>query len=219
MLVTGASSGIGAALARAATAERFRVVAVARGAEQLTKTAAATGALPVPADVAVPGDMDRAVSAALDAHGRLDVVVANAGIGAPRGFTASTPERWREMVLTNVLGTALTIRAAVPALRAHTGHLVLVSSIAGRQALSGSLYSATKHAVTAMGESVRAELSGSGVRVTLVEPGTVNTPYFATPPPGALEPEDIARAILYAVSQPPHVDVGELFVRPTAQAN
>ena len=89
---------------------------------------------------------------------------------------------------------------------------------AGRRALSGSLYSATKWAVTAMGEAARQELNGTGVRVTLIEPGMVDTPFFENRQgAGALEADDIARAVMYAVAQPPHVDVNEILVRPVAQ--
>jgi NADP-dependent 3-hydroxy acid dehydrogenase YdfG len=121
------------------------------------------------------------------------------------------------MVLTNVYGVALTIRAVLPALRESQGHLILTGSVAGRRALPGSLYSATKWAVTAMGEAARLELNGSGVRVTLVEPGQVDTPFFERRPTGALQPEDVARAVMFAVSQPSHVDVNEILVRPTVQ--
>jgi NADP-dependent 3-hydroxy acid dehydrogenase YdfG len=154
---------------------------------------------------------------ALDAFGSIDVAFANAGFGAKRGFLEETVEHWRAMVLTNVYGAALTVRATMPALRESTGHLLLTGSVAGRRALPGSLYSCTKWAVTAMGEAARLELSGTGVRVTLIEPGMVATPFFENPPRDALQPDDIARAIMYAVEQPPHVDVNELLVRPTAQ--
>ena len=89
--------------------------------------------------------------------------------------------------------------------------------MAGRRALPGSLYSATKWAVTAMGEWARQELNGRGVRVTLIEPGMVDTPFFDNRPTDALLPEDIARAIMWAISQPAHVDVNEILIRPTAQ--
>ena len=122
------------------------------------------------------------------------------------------------MVLTNVYGAALTIRATIDHLKATQGHLLLTSSIAGRRALPGSLYSATKFAVTAMGEAARQELNGTGVRVTLIEPGMVDTPFFDDKPGGhPLEADDVARGVLYAVSQPPHVDVNELLIRPTSQ--
>src|SRR3954466_14521565 len=116
------------------------------------------------------------------------------------------------MVLTNVYGCALTIRATLPSLKESKGHLLLTGSVAGRRALSGSLYSATKWAVTALGEAARLELNGSGVRVTLIEPGQVDTPFFEQRPSGALQAEDVAGAVMYAVSQPPHVDVNEILV-------
>ena len=125
---------------------------------------------------------------------------------------------WRAMVLTNVYGAALTIRATRDALIESKGHLLLTGSVAGRRALQGSLYSATKWAVTGMGESARQDFNGTGVRVTLIEPGMVDTPFFDSPPKiEALKAEDIARAVMFAVQQPPHVDVNEILIRPTDQ--
>ena len=143
---------------------------------------------------------------------------ANAGFGAARGFTEESPEHWKAMVLTNVYGAALT-DPRVPARRSsrRQGHFLLTGSVAGRRAIPGSLYSATKWAVTGMGESLRQELNGTGCRVTLIEPGMVDTPFFNNRPTDALEPDDIARAVMYAVSQPAHVDVNEILVRPVAQ--
>jgi NADP-dependent 3-hydroxy acid dehydrogenase YdfG len=122
------------------------------------------------------------------------------------------------MVLTNVYGAALTVRATLPALRESSGHLLLTGSVAGRRALPGSLYSCTKWAVTAMAEAARLELDGTGVRVSLIEPGMTDTPFFDHRPSNALEPDDIARIVMFTVSQPPHVDVNEVLVRPTAQS-
>jgi len=121
------------------------------------------------------------------------------------------------MVLTNVLGVAYTIRATLPAVKDARGHYLLTSSVAGRRALQGSLYSATKHAVTAMGEALRQDVNDTGVRVTLIEPGMVDTPFFDNPVQNALQAEDLARAVMFAVDQPPHVDVNEILIRPTAQ--
>src|SRR5699024_6079817 len=94
------------------------------------------------------------------------------------------------------------------------GHVLLTGSAAGRTTIAGSMYSATKWAVTAIGYGLREELRGSGIRVTLIEPGMVDTPFFDTPKPGVLQAEDVARAVIYAVSQPAHVDVNEVLVRP-----
>ena len=222
-LITGASSGIGEATARRAVEGGYRVVLGARRLEKLEALAEDLGgaerALAVECDVTEWADQEALVQTALDSFGRLDVALANAGFGAARGFLAETPEQWKSMVLTNVYGVALTIRAAMPSLQESQGHLLLMSSVAGRRALPGSLYAATKWAVTAMGEAARLELNGTGVRVTLIEPGMVDTPFFDNPVQDGLEPDDIARAILYAVSQPPHVDVNEILVRPTSQDN
>jgi NADP-dependent 3-hydroxy acid dehydrogenase YdfG len=220
-LITGASSGIGAATARAAAEAGHRVVLAARSTDKLDELASDLGgperALTVTCDVTEWDDQQAMVKLALDRFGQLDVVFANAGFGAKRGFTNETVEHWRSMVLTNVYGAALTLRATIPALTESRGHLLLTSSVAGRRVLPGSLYSCTKHAVTAMGEAARQDLHGSGVRVTVIEPGMTDTPFFEQRPKDALEEDDIARAVMYAVAQPPHVNVNEILVRPTAQ--
>jgi len=222
-LITGASSGIGEATARRAAEAGYRLVLAARREEKLRDLAEELGgperALAVRCDVTEWEDQQAMAQTALDRFGRIDVSFANAGFGAKRGFLEETPEHWKSMVLTNLYGAALTIRATLPALKDSRGHLLLTSSVAGRRALAGSLYSATKWAVTAMGEAARLELNGTGVRVTLIEPGMVDTPFFDDRPRDALEPDDIARAVLYAVTQPPHVDVNEILVRPTSQEN
>jgi NADP-dependent 3-hydroxy acid dehydrogenase YdfG len=221
LVITGASSGIGAATARAAAADGFRLVLAARSKDKLDALVAELGeerAIAVQTDVTEWQDNERLIQAALDRFGRVDVVFANAGFGAARGWLKETPEHWRDMVATNVLGAAYTLRAAIPAVTETKGHLLVTGSVAGRRVLPGSLYSCTKWAVTAMGEAVRADLNDTGVRVTVVEPGMVDTPFFDNGAgPGALQPEDIARAVMYAVSQPPHVDVNEILIRPTAQ--
>jgi NADP-dependent 3-hydroxy acid dehydrogenase YdfG len=218
-LITGASTGIGAATARRAGEAGYRPVLAARSEDKLNALADEVGGLAVRCDVTEWDDQEALARRALDEYGRIDAVFANAGFGGPRGFESHDPDFMREMVLTNVLGVAYTIRATMPALRNSRGHLLLTSSVAGRRALQGSLYSATKFAVTAMGEAARLDLNDSGVRVTLIEPGLTDTPFFDSPiqMPEPLQPDDIARAVMYAVAQPPHVDVNEILVRPTAQ--
>jgi NADP-dependent 3-hydroxy acid dehydrogenase YdfG len=222
LLLTGASSGIGAASARLLAAEGWRLVLAARSIEKLDALADELGgpdhAVAVECDVSEWPDQQAAVTVALEHFGRLDAAWANAGFGAQRSFLADTVEHWRQMVLANVYGAALTIRATMPALKESKGHLLLTGSVAGRRAIPGSLYSATKHAVHAMGESARLELDGTGVRVTVIAPGMVDTPFFDKVPLEApLEPDDIARAVLFALSQPAHIDVNEILVRPTSQ--
>jgi NADP-dependent 3-hydroxy acid dehydrogenase YdfG len=221
-LITGASSGIGAATARHAAQAGFRLVLAARSVDRLQALADELGggdrALAVRCDVTSFDEQQALVQSALERFGRLDVAFANAGFGAARGFLADTPEHWREMVLTNVLGAAYTVRATLPAVKDSTGHILLTGSVAGRRAIPGSLYSSTKWAITGMGESLRQDVDGTGIRVTVIEPGMVDTPFFDNPVEGRLQADDIARAVIFAVEQPPHVDVNEILIRPTAQS-
>src|SRR4051794_10160697 len=227
LLITGASSGIGPATAKRAGNAGYRLVLGARREERVRELASEVGgeerALGVRCDVTEWDDDQALAQKGLDAFGRIDAVFANAGVGATRGFLEESPEQWRSMVLTNVLGVALTIRATLPhLLERGTGHYVLTSSVAGRRSLPGSLYSATKFAVTAMGEALRSELrqmhDNTGIRVTLIEPGMTDTPFFDERPENALADDDIARAVMYALSEPEQVDVNEILVRPTTQA-
>jgi NADP-dependent 3-hydroxy acid dehydrogenase YdfG len=220
-LITGASSGIGAATARHAAQAGYRLVLAARSVDRLQALSDELGgegrALALKCDVTEWSDQEAMATAALERFGRLDVAFANAGFGASRGFLAETPQQWRDMVLTNVLGAAYTIRATLPALKETRGHMLLTGSVAGRRAIPGSLYSSTKWAITGMGESLRQEVNGTGIRVTVVEPGQVDTPFFDNPGEGRMTADDIARAVMFAVSQPAHVDVNEILIRPTAQ--
>jgi NADP-dependent 3-hydroxy acid dehydrogenase YdfG len=219
-LITGASSGIGAATARQAAEAGYRLVLAARSTDKIDALAEELGGLAVTCDVTEWDQQQALAQAAVDAYGRIDVVFANAGFGAPRGFQNSDVDHWRSMVLTNVYGAALTIRATLDALKESRGHLLLTGSVAGRRAVPGSLYSSTKWAVTGMGESLRQDLNDTGVRVTVVEPGMTDTPFFENPLEiEPLQAEDIARAVMFAVAQPPHVDVNEILIRPTAQPN
>src|SRR4051812_39641872 len=227
LLVTGASSGIGAQTARRAAEAGYRLVLGARNEKALKKLAAELGgdekAAAKRCDVTEWREVEALAQAALDSFGRIDAVFANAGFGATRGFLEEAPEQWRSMVLTNVLGVALTIRATLPhLLERGTGHYVITSSVAGRRALPGSLYSATKWAVSAMGEALRSELrqmhDNSGIRMTLIEPGMTDTDFFDQRPRDALADDDIARAVIYALSEPEHVDVNEILIRPASQA-
>ena len=220
-LITGATSGIGAATARHAAQAGYRVVLGARSSDKLTtlqeELGGAERALVAETDVTEWEDQQALVQHALERYGRLDVAFANAGIGAPKGFEAGEPEEIRDMILTNVYGPYLTIRAAAPALKATKGHVLITSSIAGRRALPGSLYSSTKFAATGMAEAARLDFNDTGVRVTVIEPGMVETPGFSHDLDETLTADDVARAVMFAVSQPPHVDINEILLRPTAQ--
>jgi NADP-dependent 3-hydroxy acid dehydrogenase YdfG len=222
LLITGASSGIGAATARAAAAAGWRLALVARSRDKLEALAAELGAertLVIAADVSAWQDAEAMAAAAMERFGRIDAVFANAGTGGqPGGFSGAPPESWRRMVDVNILGVAHTLRATLGHLKAARGHVLITGSIAGRRVLAGSMYAATKWAVTAIGYNLREELRGTGVRVTLIEPGMVDTPFFDEAKPDALRPEDVARAVLYALDQPPSVDVHELTILPTPSA-
>jgi NADP-dependent 3-hydroxy acid dehydrogenase YdfG len=225
LLITGASSGIGKATAQLAAGRGWRLILAARTASALDSLATDLGgpstALTVPCDVSDWDQVSALPATGIEAFGRLDAVFANAGVSTHTSFLrgAGTPEQWREMVLTNVYGTALTARAALPYLVQAQGHLVITGSVAGRVMVPGQLYSATKWAVTAMAQSIRAEASAAGVRVTLVQPGLTDAgqpnPDRAGDP--RLSAVDVARAVLFALDQPPTVDISEIVVRPTGQ--
>jgi NADP-dependent 3-hydroxy acid dehydrogenase YdfG len=216
-LISGASTGIGAATARLAAEAGYRLVLGARSEDKLEQLITELGGIAVRCDVTHYPDVEAMVERARTAFGRIDVVFANAGIGHARGFEAGDPEAAKQAVLTNVFGVYATIRATAAALRATRGHLVITSSVAGRRALKGSLYSATKFAVTGMAEAARQDFNGTGVRTTLISPGMVETEGFGHDLEDTLTPEDIARVVLFAVEQPPHMDINEIMVRPTAQ--
>ena len=221
-VITGASSGIGAATAVAASRMGFRLVLAARREDALAQVAGRCEGEPltVVTDVCSWDSNRELADAALERFGAIDIVFANAGFGAARGFSdeGDSPDHWREMVLTNVLGAAYTVRATFDAVRQARGHFLLTGSVAGRVAIPGSLYSSTKWAITGMSQSLRAELAGSGARVTLIAPGMVDTPFFdSKPAEGIREDDDIAGAVMWAVTQPERVDVNEILIRPTAQ--
>ncbi|MBK5233945.1 MAG: SDR family oxidoreductase [Thermoleophilia bacterium] len=226
LLITGAGSGIGSATAKL-LAKEYRLVLAGRRIGPLEELAEEIGGsdrvLVTTCDVGEWDQVESMVQAGINAFGRIDAVFANAGFGASRGFLNESPEHWKSMVLTNVLGPALTIRATLPyMLERGDGHYLITSSIAGRRVLPGSLYSATKHAATAIGEALRQELRGmddhNQIKMTLIEPGMVDTPFFDNRPGDwALSDDDIARAIAYALEQPPSVDVNEILIRPITQ--
>jgi NADP-dependent 3-hydroxy acid dehydrogenase YdfG len=223
-IITGGSTGLGLATARRLARLGLGVTVTGRTPGTLdtaVQELRATGAdaLGVVADATDWADNERAVGDHLAHHGGLDVAVANAGFTAPGDLADGDPDLWRSMVLTNVLGPALLVKAALPHLTAPGGQVVLVGSVAGRIIRSGSLYGATKAAVAAIAQNLRPQLTASGIRVALVEPGITDTPFWgeAGAPPFALEADAVAEAVAYIVSQPAGVDVNELMVRPVGQ--
>ena len=213
-LITGASSGIGEATARLAAKEGYRLVLAARSKDKLDRLADELGgpdrAVAVACDVTDETAVRGMVSAARDAFGVIDVVLANAG----RGLDTGDAEDWRSMIELNVFGVVMTVKAVMEDLKQRDGHVVLLGSSAGRRPLPGSIYGATKWAITGYGYNLREELKGSGVRSTLIEPGMVDTPFFDSPKPDAMHADDVAEAILFAVSRPARVNINEIWLTP-----
>lgn len=234
-IVTGASSGIGEATARRLAQRGYNVVLAARRADRLEVLAAALGekAFAVPTDVADPAACEALVAQTVERFGALDVLVNNAGIGLYAAIAEADPNDWRKMFDVNVLGVLYSTRAAIRhMLPRGSGDVVFISSVAGRRVPNthGTVYAATKHALSAIAEGLRMDLEGKGIRVISVEPGLVRTEfptnsyssaeeYYAQKDYAPLEAEDIAEAVLYAVSQPPSVSVDEILLRPTDQLN
>ncbi|MEV7321186.1 SDR family oxidoreductase [Streptomyces sp. NPDC093970] len=226
-LITGGGSGIGAAVARQLLDGGHRVAVTGRGEERLRDFARGLGdpegLLTLVGDTTEFADVQAAVDGTLKAYGRLDTVVANAGFATHDSVADGDPAGWAEMVLTNVLGPALLIRASVDALKASRGRIVLVGSVAGFVNTPGNLYGATKWAVTGLAENTRRQVTEFGVGVTLVAPGRVETPFWdgnGSLPPGLLLTADqIADSVVWAIRQPAGVDVNTLVVRPLGQPN
>ncbi|MGW7575906.1 SDR family oxidoreductase [Streptomyces sp. NPDC054765] len=239
-LVTGASSGIGAATALALAREGCSLALVARRTERLERLTAEIGAyqgscFALTADLADATQARRAVEEAVDRFGRLDVLVNNAGYGVRGSVEDSDPEDWDRMIDLNFKAVLRMSHAALPHLlsAAHEGprgvaDLVNVSSAAGRvPRRDNSVYSATKHAVCSFSEALRQEVTGRRVRVGLIEPGMTATEMtqggsqaasaHGLPPETWLRSEDIARTIAFMVTQPAHMAINEITVRPTAQ--
>ena len=224
-LITGASTGIGEATARRAVEAGFNVVLAARSTQKLERLQADLGqkrALAVTCDVADWQSQMNLVKQTLNRFGRIDVAFANAGFSKGSTFYGGEDkaEEWREMVMVNVYGAAATARLTLPELVKNRGHFLITGSVVGRVTSIRNLYSATKWAVTGMAQAIRNEMADTGVRVTLVEPGVVDTPFWENlqkPCTAELQSDDIARAVMYAISQPAHVDVNEILIRPTGQ--
>lgn len=235
VLVTGASSGIGAATADAVVAAGGRVALVARSAGAVEQQAErlGDGAIAAPADVTDADALAVTIGAATEQMGGLDAVVCSAGIVRPGGIADSSPTDWQAMFDVNVLGVLNTVHGALGQLRAaDPADVIVISSMSGRRRSSVALgfYAATKHAVHVLSDSLREELGPDGVRVTLVSPGFVDTPIFdgldddetraryqrAVATQG-LDPAAVAAQVVDALSQPPGVNLVEIAMLSTNQ--
>jgi NADP-dependent 3-hydroxy acid dehydrogenase YdfG len=217
ILITGASTGIGAATARLLAGRGWRVALAARSAEKLDGLVAELGedrARAIACDVRDEASVADAVARAA-VLGPLHAAFANAGLGATvPGSEHGDTENWREMVDTNVWGLLLTVKHALPHLRATRGHMLLTGSRAGRTAIKGSVYGATKWFVHGYGQNLAQEMAEWGGRCTVIAPGMVDTPFFDEPKPGALTAGDVAAAVAHALEQPAHVNTGEIALSP-----
>ena len=238
-IITGASSGIGAATARTLAADGARVALVARRGDRLAAlakgiiqhTGRADAAVALSADVATADGVETAFAEAMDALGTVDILANIAGVMLVSPVLGTDTNQWRRMLEVNLMGLMqLTQKAAEHMTARGTGHVVNVSSLAARHtAANFGVYSATKFAVAAFTETLRKELIGTGVRTTEIMPGIVRSELAHQIEDDAvrenvakwmesvspLEPEDIADAVHYAVTRPPNVAVSEMIVRPT----
>ena len=233
-VVTGASSGIGAASTRQLARSGFHVVAGARRTDRLTPLAEEVGATTLPLDVTDPASVDAFAAAVGDRHGHADLLVNNAGTALGLDPVAEGSDQdWQTMLDTNVVGLLRVTRAFLPLLRAAPrAHVVNLGSIAGFEVYPGGAgYTASKHAVRAITDTLRLELNGEPIRVTEIAPGMVETEFSLTRFAGdqaraddvyagvqPLTADDIADCIVWAVTRPPHVDIDFMVVRPVAQA-
>jgi NADP-dependent 3-hydroxy acid dehydrogenase YdfG len=236
-LLTGASSGIGAATAELLAREGVTVAAVARRADRLAALvkgieAAGGRAAAFAADVSVQSEADAVAQQVLSRYGRIDILVNSAGIMRPGDTETSDPAHWREQFDINVLSSMYLSRAVLPGMRQRRdGHIVIVSSTAGRLVGAGNVgYTASKHAVNAFADGMRQEVASLGIRVTIIEPGATTTEVaLSIPDPeararlnlhvskeGSMRAEDVGGAIVYALKQPPYVNVREIWIAPTA---
>src|ERR1700730_1318338 len=232
-VVTGGSSGIGAATVVALARLGYRIVAGARRVERVRRVVGESG-ISLPLDVTKLDSIDAFVAETKKKFGRIDVLVNNAGLASGLNPIAEArDDEWIEMWEVNVLGLMRMTRACLPLIRkARHGHIINMGSIAGFETYKGGAgYTASKHAVHAISRTLRLELNGEPIRVTEIEPGMVETEFSLVRFHGdrnaakavyqgvkPLSAADIADCIVFAVTRPPHVDVDEIVVRPIAQA-
>lgn len=229
-LITGASSGIGRATARLFASEGARVAISARSGDKLNALAAELGpdTVKIVADMRSPADIDRMVAEAITALGHLDVLFANAGIYITGDVATQSPDGWDELLMVNVNAVFRAVRAALPHMQARRrGDIIVTSSIAGHEALPMEpVYSASKHAINAFVYGLRRQLIPDNIRVGEVAPGTVLNELWGITEESeiarqvadrtGIRSEDVADAVLYMVTRPPHVTIRDIVIMPQA---
>jgi ribitol 2-dehydrogenase len=229
-LVTGASSGIGRATARLLAAEGVRVALSARSSEKLRALAAelGQGAFAITADMSRPEEVERMMAEAIENLGHLDILFANAGIYVTGDVALQTPDSWEELLAVNVAAVFRAVRAALPHMQARrSGDIIVTSSIAGHEALPMEpIYSASKHAINAFVYGVRRQLIPDNIRVGAVAPGTVLNELWGIKDESeiarqvadrtGIRSEDVADAVLYMLTRPPHVTIRDIVIMPQA---
>ncbi|WP_086096982.1 SDR family oxidoreductase [Staphylococcus aureus] len=221
-VVTGAGSGIGEAIATLLHEEGAKVVLAGRNKDKLQNVAnqlAQDSVKVVPTDVTKKEEVDELIKMAQQTFGGLDIVINSAGQMLSSKITDYQVDEWDSMIDVNIKGTLYTAKAALPTmLEQSSGHLINIASISGFEVTkSSTIYSATKAAVHTITQGLEKELAKTGVKVTSISPGMVDTAITATYNPTdrkKLEPQDIAEAVLYALTQPKHVNVNEITLRP-----
>ncbi|APC78211.1 SDR family oxidoreductase [Staphylococcus aureus] len=221
-VVTGAGSGIGEAIATLLHEEGAKVVLAGRNKEKLQNVAnqlSQDSVKVVPTDVTNKEEVDELIKIAQQTFGGLDIVINSAGQMLSSKITDYQVDEWDSMIDVNIKGTLYTVQAALPTmLEQSSGHLINIASISGFEVTkSSTIYSATKAAVHTITQGLEKELAKTGVKVTSISPGMVDTAITAAYNPSdrkKLDPQDIAEAVLYALTQPSHVNVNEITVRP-----
>lgn len=232
MLITGASSGIGRALARSAAARGASLILAARSTDRLEALRTELGApdtLVIPTDLTQPDQVERMVRQSLDRFGRIDILLANAGIYIPGDVVDGNPDRWDEMLAVNVNSVFRAVHAVLPGMiERRAGEIIVTSSISGHQALHNEpIYSASKHAIQAFVHGLRRQAAPHGIRVGEVAPGVVLNELWGYTDPAAIEAkvasreglrsEDVADAVFFMLTRPPNVTIRDLVILPQNQ--